>query len=239
MYAIIETGGKQVRVEVGSKIYVEKLDAEVGSTITLDKVLLIGDKSVLVGDIVLQLSRLVLGAQFALLHHLGPLGRVRVIHLDNGFQAPDLGCDPEVSVHVILAFPDVQADLQPLQLVLVPIPFPAGVAVLQGPDSALQLMLPPVVVLFVLTVRELNAVNALVFDAVVPPRLAFVLSAKESRKLALVDLDLNDQRLGNAVVIDFSRDHMPFVHPGRERHALPGLCRFEIVNPVDHCLPPD
>ncbi len=29
MYAIIETGGKQVRVEVGSKIYVEKLDAEV------------------------------------------------------------------------------------------------------------------------------------------------------------------------------------------------------------------
>ena len=33
MYAIIETGGKQVRVEVGSKIYVEKLDAEVGSLI--------------------------------------------------------------------------------------------------------------------------------------------------------------------------------------------------------------
>ena len=49
MYAIIETGGKQVRVEVGSKIYVEKLDAEVGSTITLDKVLLIGDKAVKVG----------------------------------------------------------------------------------------------------------------------------------------------------------------------------------------------
>ena len=49
MYAIIETGGKQVRVEVGSKIYVEKLDAEVGSTVTLDKVLLIGDKSVKVG----------------------------------------------------------------------------------------------------------------------------------------------------------------------------------------------
>ena len=49
MYAIIETGGKQVRVEVGSKIYVEKLEAEVGSTITLDKVLLVGDKSVKVG----------------------------------------------------------------------------------------------------------------------------------------------------------------------------------------------
>ena len=50
MYAIIETGGKQVRVEVGSKIYVEKLDAEVGSTITLDKVLLIGDKALKVGN---------------------------------------------------------------------------------------------------------------------------------------------------------------------------------------------
>ena len=49
MYAIIETGGKQVRVEVGSKIYVEKLEAEVYSTITIDKVLLVGDKSVKVG----------------------------------------------------------------------------------------------------------------------------------------------------------------------------------------------
>ena len=49
MYAIIETGGKQIRVEVGSKIYVEKLEAEVGSTVTIDKVLLVGDKSVKVG----------------------------------------------------------------------------------------------------------------------------------------------------------------------------------------------
>ena len=49
MYAIIETVGKQVRVEVGSRIYVEKLEAEVGSTITIDKVLLVGDKSVKVG----------------------------------------------------------------------------------------------------------------------------------------------------------------------------------------------
>lgn len=50
MYAIIETGGKQVRVEVGSKIYVEKLEAEVGTVITLDKVLLIGDKVVKFGN---------------------------------------------------------------------------------------------------------------------------------------------------------------------------------------------
>ena len=49
MYAIIETGGKQVRVEVGSRIYVEKLEAEVGSTITLDKVLLVADNTATVG----------------------------------------------------------------------------------------------------------------------------------------------------------------------------------------------
>ena len=49
MYAIVETGGKQIRVEVGSKIFVEKLDAEVESTVTLDKVLLVGDKAVKVG----------------------------------------------------------------------------------------------------------------------------------------------------------------------------------------------
>ena len=49
MYAIIETGGKQIRVEVGSRIYVEKLEAEVGSTLTLDKVLLVGGNSVKVG----------------------------------------------------------------------------------------------------------------------------------------------------------------------------------------------
>ena len=50
MYAIVETGGKQVRVEVGSKVYVEKIEAEEQSSITLDKVLLIGDKKVVVGN---------------------------------------------------------------------------------------------------------------------------------------------------------------------------------------------
>ena len=42
MYAIVETGGKQVKVAVGDKIYVEKLDAEEGKEVTLDKVLFIG-----------------------------------------------------------------------------------------------------------------------------------------------------------------------------------------------------
>ncbi|MFA6666774.1 MAG: 50S ribosomal protein L21 [Bacilli bacterium] len=50
MYAIILTGGKQIKVEVGQKIYVEKLDVEVGSKYTFDKVLLVGDKSIKTGD---------------------------------------------------------------------------------------------------------------------------------------------------------------------------------------------
>ena len=49
MYAIIETGGKQVKVEVGSKIFVEKLNAEVGSNVTFDKVLLVGGEQTNVG----------------------------------------------------------------------------------------------------------------------------------------------------------------------------------------------
>ena len=49
MYAIIETGGKQIRVEVGARVFVEKLDAEAGSTVTLDKVLLVCDKKAVVG----------------------------------------------------------------------------------------------------------------------------------------------------------------------------------------------
>ena len=39
MYAIIETGGKQIKVEQDAVIYVEKLDVNEGETITFDKVL--------------------------------------------------------------------------------------------------------------------------------------------------------------------------------------------------------
>lgn len=42
MYAIIETGGKQLKVVEGQEIYVEKLNAEPEETITFDKVLLVG-----------------------------------------------------------------------------------------------------------------------------------------------------------------------------------------------------
>jgi len=43
MYAVIETGGKQYRVEVGTELQVELLDVEPGRTITLDRVLLVAD----------------------------------------------------------------------------------------------------------------------------------------------------------------------------------------------------
>lgn len=49
MYAIIETGGKQLKVEVGQTIYVEKLNAEVGSDYTFDKVLMLGGEKVVFG----------------------------------------------------------------------------------------------------------------------------------------------------------------------------------------------
>lgn len=44
MKAIFETGGKQYYVAEGDTIYVEKLDVEVGSTITFDEVISVGDK---------------------------------------------------------------------------------------------------------------------------------------------------------------------------------------------------
>jgi large subunit ribosomal protein L21 len=43
MYAVIETGGKQYRVELGSVIRVDRLSAQPGDSITLDRVLLIAD----------------------------------------------------------------------------------------------------------------------------------------------------------------------------------------------------
>ncbi len=44
MYAIIETGGKQIKVEQDSYIFVEKLEANEGDTVTFDKVLFANGK---------------------------------------------------------------------------------------------------------------------------------------------------------------------------------------------------
>jgi large subunit ribosomal protein L21 len=43
MYAVIETGGKQYRVELGTELEVELLDAEAGQSVTLERVLLVAD----------------------------------------------------------------------------------------------------------------------------------------------------------------------------------------------------
>lgn len=51
MYAIVETGGKQYKVQVGQTIEVDKLPAAVGEKVSLDKVLLVAtDKGVKVGN---------------------------------------------------------------------------------------------------------------------------------------------------------------------------------------------
>ena len=42
MYAIIETGGKQYKVEAGDSVYIEKLDVTEADEITFDKVIAVG-----------------------------------------------------------------------------------------------------------------------------------------------------------------------------------------------------
>ncbi|BAQ54321.1 50S ribosomal protein L21 [Mycoplasmopsis arginini] len=44
MFAIIETGGKQLIVKKGDVIYIEKIDGNEGETVLFDKVLAIEDK---------------------------------------------------------------------------------------------------------------------------------------------------------------------------------------------------
>ena len=52
MYAIIETGGKQYKVSEGDEIKVEKLEANVGDSVTFDKVVAVSDGSLKVaGDV--------------------------------------------------------------------------------------------------------------------------------------------------------------------------------------------
>jgi len=50
MYAVIKTGGKQYRVVAGEKLKVEQIPADVGTEITLDQVLMVGEgESVKIG----------------------------------------------------------------------------------------------------------------------------------------------------------------------------------------------
>ena len=45
MYAIIETGGKQYKVQEGDVITVELLHAEAGETVSIDKVLMVESRT--------------------------------------------------------------------------------------------------------------------------------------------------------------------------------------------------
>jgi large subunit ribosomal protein L21 len=58
MYAIIRTGGKQYRVKSGEQLRVEAIPAEVGATVSLEEVLLVGT-----GDAVKVGAPLVSGAK--------------------------------------------------------------------------------------------------------------------------------------------------------------------------------
>ena len=50
MYAIIETGGKQYKVQAGDTVYIEKLDIEADSEVVFDKVIAVGkDEGITVG----------------------------------------------------------------------------------------------------------------------------------------------------------------------------------------------
>ena len=50
MYAVVETGGKQYKAQVGETIDVERLDANVGEAVELDRVLMVaGEEGVRVG----------------------------------------------------------------------------------------------------------------------------------------------------------------------------------------------
>jgi large subunit ribosomal protein L21 len=49
MFAIVETAGKQYRVETGATITVDRIGAEVGASVVLDRVLMVSSDNVKVG----------------------------------------------------------------------------------------------------------------------------------------------------------------------------------------------
>jgi len=57
MYAIVATGGKQVKVEVGDVVVVEKLETPVGESVTFDVIFLADEDSIVVDPAVLAAAR--------------------------------------------------------------------------------------------------------------------------------------------------------------------------------------
>ena len=75
MYAVIATGGKQYRVEAGSVLRVEKLDAEAGANVEINEVLLVGN-----GDSVTVGTPTVAGAKVtATVKSHGRLDKIRIV----------------------------------------------------------------------------------------------------------------------------------------------------------------
>jgi large subunit ribosomal protein L21 len=59
MYAIIQTGGKQVKVEAGQEIYIEKLDVEAGDSYTFTEVIMVGGEKTVIGSPLVENAKVV------------------------------------------------------------------------------------------------------------------------------------------------------------------------------------
>ncbi len=59
MYAVVRTGGKQVRMQPGESVRVEKLAGGVGDTVELDEVLMLGGDSLKIGRPVVEGAKVV------------------------------------------------------------------------------------------------------------------------------------------------------------------------------------
>ena len=60
MYAVVRTGGKQVRVEPGARVRVEKISGQVGESVELDDVLLVaGEGDLKIGTPVVEGAKVV------------------------------------------------------------------------------------------------------------------------------------------------------------------------------------
>jgi large subunit ribosomal protein L21 len=59
MYAIIQTGGKQVKVEVGQEIYIEKLEVEALETYTFTEVIMVGGEKTVIGTPLVENAKVV------------------------------------------------------------------------------------------------------------------------------------------------------------------------------------
>ncbi|EFO01548.1 ribosomal protein L21 [Streptococcus oralis ATCC 35037] len=84
-YAIIKTGGKQVKVEVGQAVYVEKLNVEAGQEVTFNEVVLVGGENTVVGTPLVAGATVVgtvekQGKQRKLLHTSTNLKKVAIVN---------------------------------------------------------------------------------------------------------------------------------------------------------------